>query len=411
VRALGRLPRPLLPAVLLGAGFGVRLLVVRLTPGYIPRHDDLSYLKHALALERTGAYPILRFGSRHLHTAYRPPGLPAAVHATLGGNVRTDRLVQVVVGTILVGLIGVVAWQVWDRRTALVAMGLAALSPALVLFGASIISESLFAALEVGAVAAALQARRAERRIRWALLAGVLAGLAALTRPQGLIALPAIALIAWRPDRRAALAIVVAGLGAISPWTIRNAITMHAFVPISTEAGNTLAGTYNSVAWHKRAQWVMPRKSHVYTPVYRANRFSETGTDAGLRSAVLHWVLRHPGYPAYVLAENVPRLAGLAGTGWSADSLRYASLPTSPAPLLRLGLLVTTALALAGAATARARRLPAGWWLAGGVVLASAAFVNAEQRFAVPLQPWLLLLAAAGLVSGVERAARAVASR
>jgi hypothetical protein len=282
-------------------------------------------------------------------------------------------------------------------------MALAALSPALVLFGASLITEPLYATLEVGALAAALQARRAQRALGWALLAGALAGLAALTRPQGLIAVPAIALIAWRADRRAAVAIVAAALVAIAPWTIRNETALHAFVPISTEAGNTLAGMYNGVAWRHHAQWQDPRLSHLYGSVRRANRYSEEGEDSGLRDAALHWVLRHPGYPAYVVGENLPRIAGIAGADWSADGLRTVSLPTGPAPLLRIGLLLSSLLAIAGAATARARRLPLGWWLAGAVVLAAAVFLNAEQRFAVPLQPWLLLLAAAALVTAAER--------
>ncbi|MDX6702654.1 MAG: hypothetical protein QOF26_2880, partial [Baekduia sp.] len=50
-------------------------------------------------------------------------------------------------------------------------------------------------------------------------------------------------------------------------------------------------------------------------------------------------------------------------------------------------------LGLAGAATAAARRAPPGWWLTFGLVAVVALLVNAEQRFAVPLQPFLLLLA------------------
>jgi hypothetical protein len=69
------------------------------------------------------------------------------------------------------------------------------------------------------------------------------------------------------------------------------------------------------------------------------------------------------------------------------------SLPGWPAPLLRISLLVTTALALAGALTAAARRAPPGWWLAAATVLLVALLVNSEQRFAVPVQPFLLLLA------------------
>ena len=60
---------------------------------------------------------------------------------------------------------------------------------------------------------------------------------------------------------------------------------------------------------------------------------------------------------------------------------------------MRLGLLLITALAIAGISTRAARRAPPGWWLAAGLVLATTLLVNAEQRFAVPLQAFLAPLA------------------
>jgi len=34
----------------------------------------------------------------------------------------------------------------------------------------------------------------------------------------------------------------------VAPWTIRNAVVMHALIPVSDETGGTLAGTYNPVS-------------------------------------------------------------------------------------------------------------------------------------------------------------------
>jgi len=72
-----------------------------------------------------------------------------------------------------------------------------AIFPTTLFFGA-VYSESLFLLLSV---AAFLLAERGQ--FRWA---GVVAGLAALTRPVGLALVPALAVMAWRsPDRRRAL--------------------------------------------------------------------------------------------------------------------------------------------------------------------------------------------------------------
>ena len=53
-----------------------------------------------------------------------------------------------------------VAAQLWGRRVALAAMGLAAVYVPLILVGGSVMSEPLFAALLLGALAAAIQHRR-----------------------------------------------------------------------------------------------------------------------------------------------------------------------------------------------------------------------------------------------------------
>jgi 4-amino-4-deoxy-L-arabinose transferase-like glycosyltransferase len=286
-------------------------------------------------------------------------------------------------------------------------MTLAALSPVLVVFGSSLISELLFTTLLLAAVAAALRARSAPGAARWAVLAGLLAGAAALTRSQGLLTLLPVALIAWRPRAPAAsLAVVLAAIAVVAPWTVRNARVLHAFVPVSTEAGNTLAGTYNDRSAHDPAlpaAWRDPRLSHLYPAVRRAHRFSEADLDRALEHVAVRYAIDHPVYPLRVAVHNVPRLTGLAPPSWSAWSLHTVSLPPRAGTLVRIALLLTVLLALAGTLDRRARRLPAGWWLIGLVLAASTLLVNAEQRFAVPLQPWLILLAAPPISAALDR--------
>ena len=199
-------------------------------------------------------------------------------------------------------------------------------------------------------MAAALRARRERsHRLPCALAAGALGGAAALTRPAGLVVLPALALAALpqaRPGRArlAAAAVVLAGVAVVSPWTARNAHVLHAFVPVSTEAGNTLAGTYNPVAARDPILpwgWQDPRATGLYRAERTAHRFDEPATDAALRAAALRYVAAHPAAPLEVALHDGARLAGLAPRAWSRRSLGSVSLVVGGAvqDLLRAGLL------------------------------------------------------------------------
>ena len=101
----------------------------------------------------------------------------------------------------------------------------------------------------LGALAAGLQHRRSTDRWRWVLAAGVLAGLTILTRANAMVLLLPLALAVWTVRPRfspRALAVpallVVVAVVTVSPWTIRNAIVLDRFIPVSTQLGSALAG-------------------------------------------------------------------------------------------------------------------------------------------------------------------------
>jgi hypothetical protein len=103
-------------------------------------------------------------------------------------------------------------------------------------------SEPLFMALLWGALALLLAADASERPYT-AALAGVLLGLAALTRDPALYFAPVA--VAWllvrRPARawRPAIAFATAVVLTILPWTIRNWVRYDAFVPVSLMGART----------------------------------------------------------------------------------------------------------------------------------------------------------------------------
>jgi hypothetical protein len=126
-----------------------------------------------------------------------------------------------------------------------------AIYPALLEYQGMLMSEPLAATLLSGGVLGALWAWDGGRW-RW-LLPGVLFGALALARPEYLAIAGLVALVVFareaRSDWRSSLVragIFLLGLVVIvAPWTIRNAVALDRFVPISTGGGQVLfAGTY-----------------------------------------------------------------------------------------------------------------------------------------------------------------------
>ena len=411
-------------AVLAGA-LAVRVAYVLATPGYTPTHDDRAYNLLAAGVARTGAYPWLAHGP----TAYRPPAYPyllGGLYSLVGGahqRIVAGRLLQAVIGTIIVGLIGVLADRLLGRAAARAAMVLAALYPPLVAAGTSLLSEPLAVLLELSAVLAVLAWRR---RPSWpvAVAAGVLAGAMTLTRSNAFVIIPALAVGMWtarpagptpdhpnqvnragRPKKAAAaVAVMIAtAVLVVSPWTLRNAVVMHAFIPVSDEAGGTLAGTYNAVSDHgppAPAFWHLLKE----IPSYQRQTASlATGPEARfqgrLEQLAVAYAEHHPLYPLKVAWYNSLRLVGIGSLSLARYNAGVAGI-TSPA-VADAGIAAFWVIAaLAAWAATRAelrRRVPGFLWLLMLLLYLTVVLVNGEMpRLRLPLDPFVLVLAGAG---------------
>jgi 4-amino-4-deoxy-L-arabinose transferase-like glycosyltransferase len=404
----------------------VRLGYVAGTPEYRPDHDDRDYDRLACALVDGGGFAergphttkrscgSFRPGRRIEPTAFRPPGYPLFLAGTYGATkplthdrVTAARLVQAVLGTLVVALIGLVAAQLLGRRTALVAMALGAVCMPLVVVGGTLLSETLFVALELGAVAALLAERRARRPLLWVALAGVLVGLATLTRTNAPVLLVVLvpALLAGRSLRsprafaRPLLLLAVAAL-VVAPWTIRNASAMHAFVPVNTESGSALVGVYNDSARNASVRpgaW-LPRQHIPELRGLLARDLPEPELQRRFRARGLAYAADHPLYVAEVSARNLARLTGLAGADWWRFSAGTIDVPNPPADVAAYEFLVLAALALAGLALPARRRIPVWLLLLPVALLASVLPLVGETRFRAPIDPFVVILAAVAVV-------------
>ena len=228
------------------------------------------------------------------------------------------------------------------------------------LFLQAVYSESLYL---LCCVAAFLLAERG----RW-LPAGIVAGLALLTRLAGVALLPPLALLAWRsPDRRRALLSLVAAPVMLGLYPLYMQFKLHApFSPVASESGwgrklspaGPLAGIWHGLqaAWAGVEQVFAGAHGHVY------------------------WTHAPTTDPLHVAAQNLESFAFLVVFLWlGVEAWRRFGAP--------YGLFVLGSLAIALSAPTSKYPL---WSM---------------PRFCLPLFPAFLTLAAVG---GTERRYRAI---
>lgn len=275
----GRAGVAALVAILL-LGLGLRL--AEAWDGRAPVYDAAAYAKIAANLADGEGFTVGPTATQP--SSNYSPGLPllvAGIYELTGGS--HERLARVVLA--LVGTLAVLFAYLLGRRLSGVVAGLigataVAIYPALLEYQGMLMGEPLATTLLSGAVLAILWAGDASQgqaargscrggkgpagevyvldpspprhpRVRW-IWPGVLLGGLALVRPEyiGVAVLLGLAVICKeRGNWRAGLAcagIMLAGVAlVVVPWTVRNAVALDRFVPVSTGGGQVLfAGTY-----------------------------------------------------------------------------------------------------------------------------------------------------------------------
>jgi len=239
-------------AVILLLGFGLRAYRV-VEPLPTPGDDAHAYYALSKALYEEGSY-----GGQGFHNPDDwSPGAPllyaASFYATGGAREGTARIVELLLGLAAIVVVYLLGRRLNCRPAGLVgALGVAVYPPFIHSTGA-LFSEPPAIFTLPAAVLAFLWASEQPRLRSW-LLPGLLFGLTALIRPEYLLVGVAFVVIAairvgrergWRPGLAGATLLALAFLLPIVPWTVRNAVALDRFVPVSTGAGKALyVGTY-----------------------------------------------------------------------------------------------------------------------------------------------------------------------
>ena len=137
-------------------------------------------------------------------------------------------------------------------------------------------------------------------------------GLASLTRPTALTLPLLVALWAWHPlgltvggrERARQLGVLLLGLAlVIGPWTIRNALVLHAFVPVTTGGGGALMVANNHETWDVPSQRGSAN-SERYQAALAYRGLGETEIDARARAETWAFMRARPGeWPAVAVAK------------------------------------------------------------------------------------------------------------
>jgi 4-amino-4-deoxy-L-arabinose transferase-like glycosyltransferase len=444
-------------------GVGLLALVVRLAftfraPPFVT-NDSLSYLLPGFDLVHGGGFwPILK----------RPPLYPlfvGGVLGALGDDLRALMLVQHLLGVGAVLLTYGVGRLLFGPGAGLLAALLTALSGPVIVTEHYVMSEGLFTVLLSAGLLAYLVGVRAAGRdvgastaairssLGWLALAGVLIGLAALTRPiaQMVLALLLLALPLlvprWRPALLGAIALVALFGLTVLPWMLRNQAVQGTFA-IAGGSGEGLA--VRTIRYDQKFDFREPPGGDPDRTMSRARRIyrdeagdgsafelagrlrdelgvSEVEADRLMRTIALQAIMKQPGYyllgTADMFAQTfagrtvrlrqdwlpwrniaweervkplLPEPTAVEDRAFGAAE-RLATLydPARFAPLLALLCVVGVA---AGALRRRWTVVMVGL-LVFGLLLAGAALIGIEWRYRFPLDPLISVLASGGLVS------------
>lgn len=398
--------------------------------------DPARYLGYAEQI-RTGHGMVEGLSGRP--SAYYPPGYPWFLgvlswisHPFTQNLALVVGLVQAVLGALGVVLGAVVVHRLAGSRAAVAAAFGLAVYPNLVMHAGAVLGETLYDTLFLAfltAVPARLEAGSLTRRRVAA--AALLLGLAVLVRPISLAVVPVVLLCWWfgekkssrsarRPARalvaRCSAVLVVGVLACIVPWTVRNAVRLHEFVPISTNTGDNLCMGHGADA---SGAFELKHRCDVPYRLTNGPHDEVAGDRAHLRIALRSiadhpdrepWLLWRRFYFTWVQTGDHDALNAVQSyltDPWMA-STTYARL----ARIADVAYWLTAAFGVAGVVWLLVRPRP------GSVLLVASAVVTAivplaffgDARFKVPVMP-LLIMAAATFVGAERSSAHAAHAR
>jgi 4-amino-4-deoxy-L-arabinose transferase-like glycosyltransferase len=300
--ALGSWPRRTI-VVAVVVGFVLRLLWIRYAHrAPVGLHDPFFYLEYGRSLATGGGYRL--FDGEP--TAYYPIGYPAILavwfwivqHTPFHDHyVIAAEVLNLFLGSATIALVGALGRRLVGPWVGALAAVIVALFPSLIFHTATILTETSFNFVLVLALLVLCWTPWRPRPPSWrcVIAFGLLLGLAIEIRPIALLVVPMVFIAFWyrAADRSAALrrfgAVVGLIVAVMIPWTVRNQVVMHAFLPIGTTTGDNLCiGNHPGAEGHFAfPAWCFGHDPKVKRPAFETIRNNE------LTHRSLEWIKHH----------------------------------------------------------------------------------------------------------------------
>ncbi len=241
-------------------------------------------------------------------TAQWPPAYPfllAGIYKAFGHNITVPKVANALAAGLTCLLIYLIAARVFDGRVGLVAAFLFAIFPGQLFWSTLLMTESLTPALLCLILLLFILwvvERRDAGPLRYGIL-GATFGVLILARGEGPVLLLAALVIwrflvpSWRSWVKEASVFTAIAVLVVVPWTIRNAISMHAFVPVMSAAGHTALAGHQSDPYNPYHVFPEARIQEKYANLPYPEKEIKVENEA-LRTAI-SWAVHHPVEEAY----------------------------------------------------------------------------------------------------------------
>ena len=401
---------------------------------YTPLHDSLFYQTIGLNLLREHCFCL----HPYIATVYRAPLWPfliAGLSVIFGPGDYAARIFLSIVGSGTCVLVYLFARDLFGKSLGLLAGVIAAIYPELYIYDGWLYTESLYIFLSFALCYTLYRIQRVRGEKTWLwVISGIVLGLLSLTRPNGLLLLALV--IAWAivllwfkllarsATLRGILMAVFIALALVTPWTVRNYLVSHAFIPVATGDGTVLLGAYNDqvlISPPPQGTWINPNLSvpgvALKFPLYTCDPPCEVQREDVFKNAAIQWIRGHLSIMPHLLALHFLNIwqqytPSAKGTGPLASFFQPAPyeadlpvdrFPNQESSKLVLAMMQTFPIPifiLAGIALLltlyRWREL---LFLYGSIALtiALSLYFYGIPRFRAPIEPMLILLAVGAL--------------
>jgi hypothetical protein len=380
--------------------FRFLLLLVLMYGSYQPLErlalgdDAIGYRQLALNLVHEGTFRFDRGDA----TAFRMPGYPVflAVLAPFSSDWTAVQVVQILIDASTILLIMLLAAALFREAYVPILAGFfLAANPLLIVASVSLLPET-FSILLVTSVVFLLISL--PERKGTPLAVGALLAAAVYFKPTMLVLafllmgayfLGATLNGQWKQNPlRVAIAPLLVFSALLAPWTARNYLVMHEFIPLTTSSGANLYGGNNPAA----------NGGYASTLPYFLPGVSEKESDAILKERAWVWVRSNPREFLSLLPAKAARFFWPLSMGTSGT----VTLPGPAAPLVLTAVLAFYGLCLLGLRSLlqSGRRWEALVMIAVPVgLLVPTLIAFGSARFALPAHPEFAVLAALGLAT------------